>query len=866
METLLPLGTLHQSPTQAENVEKPVSDTSQAQRNAQQPSSGGPKRGQRSSSTKACDRCYNRKVRCFGGGTDEQEASCRSCLEAGVACTYGNREHRIRQKRAAASTSISQSSTAPTESSEGTISTPAGVISLLEHLGINQSASSETSFTAMLLQHLGNLAANSIGTESLNSSQRMDLNTAGHLGVPARSASDTSLESLLPLAPISQLLPTERSNATPYYSIGSTLPYGISNLQGGQSLELPALFTRTAAHIAVASLPSPIHQSPTPVVESPISLLSPRQKDELIDAYFNFINPMFPFLHPSHFWNEYRNGRVPEFLLDVIFGAATRYMDPRVKIADSLGVSLNALSQSEVGRDGEPWVSCPEPSLDASSRSHGNPLVSQSSWADVSLEQYVLLKQLIHDRAIEWVRRLTFRQASLSLVHAMFILTIMELGRPNEKIDEFSILETAIRLATQINLNVDQPGKPFEVNIKRRTWWCLAMLETSWSFMYGAESNLPSIFCPSFPEVNPTDGSGIGVWSPEATRAFIASADLARLMTLHMRTSEVIGTHEYLDTMRQWEAYHGPALRPPQRANPTLLHPNNIYSWVLTASANIIKHSAIIVCLRPAALAFQIGAEDSQDWSMFIRHEVAKNFRPSYGAWIATHNAAHALCEIMETTPNRVLPRIPLLLFLGFPAVTMCFQSILHMSDPAITSQSAKMLSKLCQGMAAANPWEMGLMYDSIAEFCLRFANLYRLNVPRSLYCAIIEKSNESEPPSLVVSTIVDPESNLEVFSHDSAQPILVTTIGVENPTNPEPSLECPPTNNFDDVTYGCDSLFMDDPPLGPLQREDWGKSSLGVAITPGDFMEVQTSLMGTTLEIMVWIFRHLDFPKEMYE
>ncbi|KAI8806545.1 hypothetical protein BJ742DRAFT_358119 [Cladochytrium replicatum] len=837
-------------------------------------SSGGAKRSGRAGSTKACDRCYSRKVRCLGSGSDDPLAPCKSCVSTGAPCTYGQPEYRTRRKKASPE---SDKSAAQKNAKESPVQNAKNEKSV-------DVASNESDLASQLLQLLREQLANNNNNHNNNGATADELRT--NLGLDSIFASNgTAYPIAMPGYSSVQNLPIANESLSietlPFFTpaapqFGGLLktdilmdPF-ISVAPGQQPFDFDSLDTSFASLFgtnlpqipSVQQFPTPIFQSPTPVAEPPHFLLSRRQKNELIDAYFNFINPSAPFLHPGHFWNEYRAGRIPEFLLDSIFAVSVRYMNPRVKAPDSFGMSLYALSQRDIFRgDSEPSGSASPPSSSASSSSGASatPMESERSWTDVEYEEYVLLAKLLRERALEWVPKLKERQASISLVHALIILVQMEISRAGHHLEVDSLKETAIRLATFLSLNVDLPGKSFEKNIRRRTWWCLLTIDVHMSFGSGNDTSLPASYTPSFPEVNPDDGSATGPWSPEATRAFIASADISRIMVEQLRAADsnqhsATKTDKYLELLREWEARHAQALLPPRRSNSMLLNEHDIYPWVLSASANIFKFAAILVCLRPAALAFQLGADEGQDWSPHIRHSLARNFRPSYSAWIATQNAAHSITEIVEKTPFQVLTRIALLNLIAFPAVALSFQTLLHTTDANISAEAAKMLSKLCSGMSTVNPWGKGMMYDRITDFCLRFARLYVEHNRGSLYTPMIEQSR-----GLPTLPEVIPAEFQCALTPEQAQAIVVTESGLRDTLEPESSMS---------NSYNCEGLFME--PSAKVEpkpkTKDWSKPTKADDITIWDFKEVQLSLMGPLPEIKVFIFKHLDFPQEVFD
>ncbi|KAI8803120.1 hypothetical protein BJ742DRAFT_510850 [Cladochytrium replicatum] len=827
-------------------------------------SSGGAKRSTRTGSTKACDRCYSRKVRCLGSGSEDAPAPCKSCLSAGVTCTYGQPEYRTRRKKASPESDKNAAAKKETAAVEKTNN--------------NADAVNEPDLASQLLQLLRDQLANGGTAAELKASLRLDPMFASNgttypIAMPGYAAVQNlpitndglSIDPLPNIAPAPQFGELLKADSLMDPLISFALgqqPFDFSGLD----TSFASLFGANLPQIpSVQQLPTPLFQSPTPVVEPPHYLLSRRQRDELVDAYFNFINPYAPFLHPGHFWNEYRAGRIPEFLLDAVFAVSVRYMNPRVNALDSFGMSLYALSQRDVYRGAsEPSGSASPPSTSGSSSRGGSsatPMESERSWNDVEYEEYVLLGKLLHERALEWVPKLKERQASISLVHTLIILVLMELSRARHYADLGNLKETAVRLATFLSLNVDLPGKLFEKNIRRRTWWCLLIMEVHMSYGSGTCTSLPASYAPSFPEVDPHDGSATGPWSPEATRAFVASADISRIMVDQLRAVDSSTDHsanmtdEYLDLLREWEARHAQALLPPRRSNSTILNEHDIYPWVLSASANISKYGAILVCLRPAALAFQLGADEDQDWSPHIRHNLARKFRPSYSAWIATQNAAHAITEIMDKTPHQVLTRIPLLNLFAFPAVALSFQTLLHTRDANISGEAAKMLSRLCGGMSTANPWGKGLMYDRVTEFCLRFARLYLEHNHESLYTSMIEQSKGLS----AIKETAHTETPCKLTT-EQAQEMIVTEGGLRDASEPE-------VTNLSH-SYQCEGLFME--PSAKVEpkpkKKDWSKPWRADEITLWDFKEVELSLMGPLPEIKVFIFKHLDFPQEVFD
>ncbi|KAI8803088.1 hypothetical protein BJ742DRAFT_510553 [Cladochytrium replicatum] len=110
------------------------------------------------------------------------------------------------------------------------------------------------------------------------------------------------------------------------------------------------------------------------------------------------------------------------------------YMKPRVKGRDSFGISLYTLSQLDIH-------CCGSPSLAESPRS--------------------------------------VCRASISLARTMILLLLMQTSMVGRYLEVESVRGTAIRLATSLDLNVDLPGRPFQVNIQRPKWLCPFILERS---------------------------------------------------------------------------------------------------------------------------------------------------------------------------------------------------------------------------------------------------------------------------------------------------------------------------------------------------------------------------------------------------
>ncbi|KAI8803087.1 hypothetical protein BJ742DRAFT_510375 [Cladochytrium replicatum] len=481
-------------------------------------------------SAKACDRCYSRKIRCVESGSEDPLAPCKRCESAGAACTFGQPEYRRSRKKAV----VESDKNAATINSVGN----ARYDNSFQNMEVSNSvgnSSSEGDLASHFLQLLMTQMASGGSADELKRNFGLDSiftsNGASYpIAMPQTGTKEIMSNGLPPfLTPALQFGGSFKSDTSPepFISFGAQP----ANFHGRDSSFLSLLgagFPQTPS----MQMPTPLLQSPTPVVEPPHYLLSLRQKDELIDAYFNFINPSMPFLHPGHFWNQYKGGRIPGFLLDAMFGVAVRYMNPRVKRPDSFGMSLYTLSQRDIHRS-------ESPSFAESPNSATSEL--ERSWSDVEYGEFVILQTHLRDRALEWFPKLRERQASISLVHTMIILSLMETSRAGHWLESDSLKTTAIEMATQLSLNVDLPGKPFEVNTRRRTWWCIVILEVNMAFGNGFETKLPVSCNPSFPEVSPEDGSATGPWSPEATRSFIATADLSRLMVKELRAADSSG-------------------------------------------------------------------------------------------------------------------------------------------------------------------------------------------------------------------------------------------------------------------------------------------------------------------------------------
>ncbi|KAI8806573.1 hypothetical protein BJ742DRAFT_816346 [Cladochytrium replicatum] len=789
----------------------------------------------RTRATRACDRCYNRKIRCLGSGSDDPLAPCKHCQSAGVACTYGQPEYR-RSRKKTASDSVDKNSATKSGARNERDQIALQAVPNSKSMG---STLSDGGLGSHFLQLLTPQMASGGSADELKSSLGLNSMCTSH-GTSYLAMPETGTDEITSSGPRTSFTPAHRFpdgfNSEPFISFGGQQSFNFHRLDSSFLSPLCA----NLPQIPSTQTPTPLLQSPTPIIEPPQCLLSRRQKDELIDAYFNFINPSVPFLHPGHFWNEYRAERVPVFLLDAIFGVSIRYMNPRVKAPDSFGMSLYTLSRHAVNRSESHSLS-------------GSPSVeSEASWSDLDYEEYVKLGNLLRDRAFEWFSKLKGRRASMSLVHTMILLLLMESSRAGRYIEVESVREAAIRSATSLNLNLDLPGKPFEVNTRRRTWWCLVILEVNMSFGNGFGTTLPASYTPSLPEVDPDDGSAIGPWSGEATRSFIAMAEISQIMVQELRAtdSSPTTTDQFLDCLQEWETRNAQALLPRCPSNSKLLREQDIYPWVLSTSANISKCAAILVCLRPAALAFQLGADEGQDWSPHIRHSLARKFRPSYSTWIATQKAAHSMVGIVEKTPYHVLTRIPLLSIMGFTAIALSFQTLLHSADMNVSNEAVNMLSKLCSRMSTSNPWGMGLLFDRITGFCLHFATLYMQHNSESVFAPIIERSKRRE-------NTCEAEKTEFMCAPKQAQ------LTVEDEKLDKNQYERPSSNS-----YGCEGLFMDHRLSNEpnLRKRDCSQPARADEITIWDFKEVQLSLMGPIYEVKRFISHHLDIPQEVYD
>ncbi|KAI8803067.1 hypothetical protein BJ742DRAFT_830453 [Cladochytrium replicatum] len=802
-------------------------------------SSGGAQRPPRTWSISACDRCYSRKIRCPSTSSDEP---CSTCLAVGVECTYGHPEHRTRRRKKKTTAQTAKAATKNVGSWGGD---EVGTQSL-ERLESAVAPSTKSGLLTTQLQQLvwAELADGGTPAEELMSNlglHSMFTSNGAALPISMPNASCSVNSDAIPVGPLPYFASASQFGHVPVYINNPTTTF-------------PLLFGTTLPQIPSIQLPTPILKTPTPIVESPSSLLSRRQKEELIDAYFNFINPSMPFLHPGHFWNEFRAERVPVFLLDAIFGLAVRFTDPRMKTTNAFGVSLYGLSQRNISREESEHSrsESPSSSKDSSNCSSATPRESERSWNDLDYREFSMLSKSLPERALEWVPKLKERQASISLVHTFIILMLMEMGRARPRFNMPNLVNFVIRMATFLSFNVDVPGKPFEKNIRRRTWWCLLLFEANTALRMGTNPNLPPSYKPSFPDTNPNDGSATGAWSPEATRAFNATADIGRVMVQELRAVDTSAdrfkskTDQFLDRLNEWESHHASALLLPRSSNDTQLNLQNVYTWVQSTSAIISKHAAILICLRPAALAFQLGADEHQDWSSHIRHPLAGKFRPSYSAWIATQNAARSISDIVEKIPYQVLSRNPFLDIFVFPAVALQFQTLLHTSDPNIIGECARTLSKLCSALSNANPYGKGMMYSRITDFCVRFARLYlEHDKGESIFAPIIEQSKKSTPSGDGEQCPLSQQPEVTELRDESAEEVASS------------------------YKYDCEGIFMEpDTRVQPTlpHMNDWSKQKGPSEITMWDFKEMELSLMGSIPEIKNFIFKHLEVPQEGLE
>ncbi|KAI8812127.1 hypothetical protein BJ742DRAFT_850699 [Cladochytrium replicatum] len=825
---------------------------------------GGANRTQRPL-TRACDRCYSRKVRCFS--TPEfPNAPCKNCESSGLSCTYGDPQYRTRPKRTSkgkdeeAQKEKQTADDPPTRSNVDVEVDSSPAVGLA--LGSELLEVSSTAFSPewIALHSSADPLTVPDGESNAFPSETTQMCCLSSHEVQSLSGEACSAEVFGP-APPNPIHPNPANISI--FEMLSRLMGASNSFKGGTETCFTPRATwgdQFGGHLSVPfetgvldgllpfvlHQPSQINQPMQHVVESPTKLLSTRQKDELIDAYFNFINPCLPFLHPGHFWKEYKAGRVPEYLLDTMFALSMRYMNPAVNIPDSLGISLYALSLREVQREGsESLSSASTPPLtdDERSSSPRPPNDPHRSWIDVGQEEYVRLNRCFYSHAMEGVAKLNWRAPSLSSIHAMLLSVVMKMGLALCPISAMTVLQYLVKLAVQMGLNVDQPGKPFEKSIRRRTWWCIVIVEAIAGLMKDEDTCLPDSYTPPFPEMDPGDGSATGAWSPESTRAFIALADICRITIQKIRQSHTdtvpitADMDEHMNSLCDWEFRHRASLKPPRRADSDLLHEKDIYPWVLTSSAKLMKNALIIACLRPAALAFHIGASAEQDWSPYIRYNMGKGYSPSYSTWITAQNALHADTLLFDKTPNQVLSRVPLLHVVSFNSVAMCFQTLLHqgaMTDRGLCGEAARMLDRLCKSMKAANPWGNGMMYDNLLEFCLKFADeyisagLHRVSIFSRIAIGDGEKPSCSSWPLVEQPTLVREN--------------VVAEIDSQVPHASEPK-------------FTCEGLFLD-----YVQSSD-EKFISGDPITPQDYTEVQLKLMGSSMELKWWMFKHLDFP-----
>ncbi|KAI8803066.1 hypothetical protein BJ742DRAFT_857818 [Cladochytrium replicatum] len=808
-------------------------------------SSGGAYRPSKTFSISACDRCYSRKIRCPSNGFNEP---CRTCVSARAVCTYGLPQYRTRTRRKAPPKQKEASEGVTVEGNGSAIqnmeySNPAGV-------------ASNSNFTADVFDLLQAQLATGGRIDELKSGLGLDsifkfngvipLPNSGNPYIPNSASISDNVGSIPYFAPTPQLGGGLMGEVTWVHPFSSLI------FPDQNSLDFSSVYSASSSPFATdfGQVPplrsfTPILHTPTPVVEPPHYLLSHRQKEELVDAYFNFINPMLVFFHPGHFWNEFRARRIPEFLLDAIFGVSVTFVNPRVKVPDSFGTSIFSLSYQEA----EQSSSMSTPSSTQSSST--TPNESERSWTDVGYEEFALLSKHLKDRALEWAPKLIELRPSLSVVHALIILGTMEMGSTRYRVNLQYFMECIIRLATYMSLNVDIPGKAFENNVRRRTWWCLLLIEANMAFRYGTKSNLPPSYTPSYPDVQPNNGSATGPWSPEATLACIANADIGKIMVQELRVVHSgLGSftnargQKFLDILREWEARHAPILSPPPHSSTVLLNQQDICACIQSTSAKITKNAAVIICLQPAALAFQLGGEEEQDWSPHIRHSLAKKFHPSYSAWIEAQNAARAITEILEMTPYKVLSRMPFLDIFVFPAVALSFQTLLHTSDTSISRESAKMLSKLCSSLVTANPWGKGMMYSRVTDFCLKFARLYLEHHKGTIsFAPILEKRNQLPFAQGTLAADQLPPKLQQVEDQDTVSP------------QQAEAEEVSASNG-----YECEGLFME-PSLTELSTPSklLNEATTSNEITVWDFKEVQITLMESIPEIKTFIFKHLD-------